>query len=244
MQDTTIKPSHPPSKLTGKGVRVAIIDTGVNPSHPHVGAVAGGIRVAPTGVDPTGDYLDYHGHGTAVAGAIREKAPDAWLYAVKVLDRALITNIEAIARAVEWAISENFDVINVSLGTTNVDHRTIFEHLASRAVERRIVIVAAYEQEGKLSLPGSLPHVVGVAADSDCPRDTYRVEPIEGGPVFKASPYPRDIPGVPRERNLNGVSFAVANMSGFVARARQMCWDAPVEELKHLLATQPDRFRR
>jgi hypothetical protein len=58
--------------------------------------------------------------------------------------------------------------------------------------------------------------------------------------VFKASPYPRDIPGVPRERNLNGVSFAVANMSGFVARARQMCADAPVEELKRVLATCPD----
>jgi len=37
--------------------------------------------------------------------------------------------------------------------------------------------------------------------------------------MMVTSPFPRDIPGVPRERNVNGVSFAVANASGFVARA-------------------------
>ncbi|HMA22912.1 MAG TPA: hypothetical protein VKP00_02930, partial [Gemmatimonadaceae bacterium] len=36
---------------------------------------------------------------------------------------------------------------------------------------------------------------------------------------FSASPYPRPIPGVPQERNLAGVSFAVANVTGFLARA-------------------------
>ena len=37
--------------------------------------------------------------------------------------------------------------------------------------------------------------------------------------VYVASGYPRSLPGVPRERNLHGISFAVANMTGFVARA-------------------------
>ena len=40
-------------------------------------------------------------------------------------------------------------------------------------------------------------------------------------PVFRASPFPRPIPGVPRERNLAGVSFAVANVTGFLARAME-----------------------
>ena len=39
--------------------------------------------------------------------------------------------------------------------------------------------------------------------------------------LLVTSPYPRDIPGVPRERNISGVSFAVANATGFVARALQ-----------------------
>ena len=40
--------------------------------------------------------------------------------------------------------------------------------------------------------------------------------------TFFASGYPRPLPGVPPARNLNGISFAVANMSGFVARACEL----------------------
>jgi hypothetical protein len=51
-------------------------------------------------------------------------------------------------------------------------------------------------------------------------RDALVVTRLDDGTaVFAASPYPRPIPGVPRERNLSGVSFAVANVTGFIARA-------------------------
>jgi subtilisin family serine protease len=36
--------------------------------------------------------------------------------------------------------------------------------------------------------------------------------------IVRASPLPRPIPGVPPERNVRGISFAVANASGFLAR--------------------------
>jgi hypothetical protein len=52
---------------------------------------------------------------------------------------------------------------------------------------------------------------------------------------FLASGYPRDIPGVPRERNLKGLSFAVANVSGFVARALDARPGATLVELLELL---------
>ena len=61
--------------------------------------------------------------------------------------------------------------------------------------------------------------VVGVGLDLRCARDLYRVERTENRDVFYASGYPRPIPGLPPERNLRGVSFAVANMTGFVVRA-------------------------
>jgi len=57
-------------------------------------------------------------------------------------------------------------------------------------------------------------------------------------PTFFASGYPRSIPGVPQERNLNGVSFAVANMTGFVARARQAHPAASLAELEKLLTEE------
>lgn len=181
-------------------MKIAIIDSGIHAGHPHVGPVAGAVDF--TGADP----VDRLGHGTAVAGAIRERVPDADLFAVKVFDRRLSAQIGAILRALEWCRDQRMDVINLSLGTENPGHRAPLEE----AVRDNGVVVSA-----AVMLPGSLADVIGVEADETCPRERFR----ERGGVFFASPYPRPIPGVPQERNLHGVSFAVANMTGFVALA-------------------------
>jgi subtilisin family serine protease len=171
----------------------------VNAEHPHVGGLAGGVGIAGD------DFIDRLGHGTAVAGAIREKAPEAELYAVKVFDRRLSANVDTLVRALGWCVEQRMDLINLSLGTANPAHRPRFEEILAKGA---LIVSAA-------NLPGELPGAIGVAADSDCPRDQYRYR--DG--VFYASPYPRSIPGVPVERNLQGASFAVANMTGLVARA-------------------------
>ena len=223
---------------TGRGVRVGIIDSGVNPAHPHVGGVAGGTRITSNDDDRASDYLDYLGHGTAVAGAIREKAPEAELYAVKVFDRALTTNIDVIIKAIDWCADNRIDVINLSLGTVNFEHRDSIEAAVARANKNLCVIVAAREMAGQLSLPGCLSSVVGVLADSDCERDRYSANSIDDDVVFIASAYPREIPGVPREQNLHGISFAVANMTGFVVRAREHVPLASVNDAKRFLVEE------
>ncbi len=165
-----------------------------------MGAVAGGVSFA------GGDWSDRLGHGTAVAGAIREKVPEASLYAVKIFDRRLGAEIDTIVHALEWCAAQRMDVVNLSLGTANADHRERFARVI--ALAPIVVSVAGL-------LPGTLEAVIAVAADPECPRDAFRFR--DG--VFHASPYPRPIPGVPVERNLHGASFAVANMTGLVARA-------------------------
>jgi hypothetical protein len=189
-------------------MRIAVVDSGIHEGHPHVGRVAGAVHFTADGVG--NDPVDRLGHGTAVAAAIREKAPAADLFAVKVFDRRLAVSIEAILRALQWCREERMDAINLSLGTANEEHRA---PLLAAIAENGVVVSAA------ALLPGSLPGVVAVAADENCPRGEFRRE----GGVFLASPYPRPIPGVPAERNLHGVSFAVANMTGFVARALETC---------------------
>ena len=225
----------PFSGRTGKGVKVAIIDSGVNPNHPHVGGVAGGVRVSSSDDGEANDYLDYIGHGTAVAGAVREKAPESQLYAVKVFDRSLTTNINAIIKAIDWCVESKMDVVNLSLGTVNIDHRPAIEQAVARAAQNGTVLVAAREMSGRPSLPGCLPSVIGVVVDALCPRNRYDVDTSNGDSVFIGSAYPREIPGVPRERNMNGISFAVANVTGFVARARELAPQLSPDELKRLL---------
>jgi hypothetical protein len=183
-------------------VKIAIIDSGIHPGHPHVGEIAGAVEITLDGEGPDG--VDRLGHGTAVAGAIREKAPDAELYAVKVFDRRLTANIDVILRALEWCRVHEMDIVNLSLGTENPAHRDRF----LEALNDDLLVVSAGS-----SMPGSLPGIIGVLPDPDCPRDVFRYH--DG--MFHASPYPRPIPGVPVDRNLQGISFAVANMTGLIA---------------------------
>jgi hypothetical protein len=110
-------------------------------------------------------------------------------------------------------------LVNLSLGTTNADHEAALaaEVVAARAAG--IVIVAAAPEEGRPWLPGALAGVVRVVADMTLPRDACDVTVASDAEVtIKASGYPRPISGVPPERNLKGTSFAVANVSGLLAR--------------------------
>lgn len=200
------------------GVRVAVIDSGIFPSHPHVNGVAGGVAIHKDGESDA--YIDRIGHGTAVAAAIREKAPDAHLVAVKVFDGALSSSVGALVRAIRWAVRHDCRVINLSLGTSRAEHAAVLQSAVDETIAHDVILVAAREDGGQRWLPGYLPGVLGVQVDWDCPRDRFRLERAVGGDlVCHASGYPREIPGVPPSRNLMGISFAVANATGFVARA-------------------------
>jgi subtilisin family serine protease len=204
-------------------LRVAVIDSGIYAGHPHVPQIAGGVCLIP-GASPD-DLIDRNGHGTAVAAAIVEKAPGIDLFAVKVFDRTLATTAAALARGMEWSAEHGADVINLSLGTTNPAHAALLQRAVDAARGCGAIIVAATDQGGLPSLPGSLTGVVAVSLDWDCPRDTCLVEAVDRDVVrVRASGYPRPIPGVPPAKNLSGISFAVANVTGLIARQLTSNW--------------------
>jgi subtilisin family serine protease len=214
-------PALPFPGATGRGVRVAVIDSGVNPRHPHISGVAGGVAILNADEIEEDSFLDMLGHGTAVMAAIQEKAPEAEYFAVKLFRDSLRTTTPALIKAMEWALAKEVDVINLSLGTLNFLYESSFRTLVESAAARGTILVSAREANGQACLPGSLPGVIGVSLDWDCPRTRYRCKEVASSPVYYASGYPRSLPGMPRERNLHGISFAVANMTGFVVRARE-----------------------
>jgi len=199
-------------------VRVAVIDSGVYAEHLHVGHVSGGVAFDADGREH-GDWVDRNGHGTAVAAAIRDLAPGAEIFAVKVFDRELSTRIGHLVAALDWAWRSGMHVVNLSLGTPRAEHEPVLRAAIDRATAAGSIIVAARDDEGVRYLPGSLSGVIPVQVDWSCPRDQYRLVTIDEAVVVRASGLPRPIPGVPPSRNLHGVSFAVANASAFVARA-------------------------
>jgi hypothetical protein len=206
---------------TGRGVVVAVVDSGIHDGHPHVGAVAGGASFV-TPNEGGADLIDRVGHGTAVAAAIREKSPGVQLLAVKVFDRQLTTSTDTLARAITWATDEGAQIINLSLGTPNPSRAELLRGAVQYATARGVIVVSAHESDGIRWLPGSLTPVAGVLVDWACDRNELllvgNTDADTTRPLFRASGYPRPIPGVPREKNLAGISFAVANTTGFIAR--------------------------
>jgi hypothetical protein len=197
-------------------VTVAIIDSGVNVPHPHLPGVVGGVGIDLKG-DESDDYVDVLGHGTAVAAAIHEKAPSAELLAVKVFQRELATTPRALVRAIDWAAARGARLVNLSLGTPLELRAAELEPVIGRAVSAGSIIVSAFELDGHPWYPGCMDGVVGVVLDAEQDRERVSVTRRDGHTVVAASPYPRPIPGVPRERNLHGISFAVANATGCLA---------------------------
>ena len=205
--------------LTGKGVRVAVVDSGIHPANPHIDVPVSGVRIGADG-EIDDDFVDRIGHGTAVAAAILEKAPSIHLVAVRVFEHRLMTSADVLARGISWAASNGARLINLSLGTSNPSRAAVLGAAVADAVRAGAFVVSALESNGVTWVPGSLPNVVAVTLDPACDRGELGMSIDAGDSVVRlaAAGLPRPIPGVPIERNLSGISFAVANVTGFLAR--------------------------
>ncbi|HUO83797.1 MAG TPA: S8 family serine peptidase [Thermoanaerobaculia bacterium] len=165
------------SVTRGATVRVAVIDSGIDRLHPELQAqYRGGYDF----INNDGDPHDDNGHGTHVAGTIAALdnlsgvvgvAPNVELYALKVLDSAGNGTNLALARAVEWAIDNDIDVINMSLGGggASLTERELFE----RAQDAGIISIAAAGNDWEdpantgVDFPSAYPSVFSVGA-IDC----------------------------------------------------------------------------
>ncbi len=231
--------------MTAIQVRVAVIDSGVHAAHPHVNGVSGGVGIDSAGQEHD-DYVDRLGHGTAVTAVIREKAPAAEILSVKVFDRELAATGAALVAACEWALRQGAHIVNLSLGTLNTDHEAALASAVKKIHAAGAIVVAAGPQNGARWLPGALPGVCSVTLDWSLPREECRASVEGDGRVaFRASGFPRPIPGVPPERNLKGLSFAVANATGLLADllGRERGDGSPLERLIRAIRHGSGRLR-
>ncbi|MGY3714621.1 S8 family serine peptidase [Sutcliffiella cohnii] len=137
------------SQFTGKGIKVAVLDTGISPHEDLV--IAGGVSF----VSYTTSYTDDNGHGQHVAGIIGAKnngigtvgaAPDAEIYAVKVLDRNGSGYLSDIIKGIDWSITNKMDIINLSLGAST--HSLSLQKAVDKAYDSGILVVAAAGNKG------------------------------------------------------------------------------------------------
>jgi len=159
------------ARTQGAGATVAVIDTGIDSTHPDLaGQVAGGINI----LDPQhpDNWKDDEGHGTHVAGTIAANgrnggvagvAPQAKLYAVKVLDKDGNGNYSDVIAGIEWAMNHGIKIANMSLGADEGSeplHRAVQAALA----KGMLIVAAAGNSGGPVGFPGAYPEAVAVGA--------------------------------------------------------------------------------
>lgn len=196
-------------------LRIGLVDTGVNPWHSHVRGPVRGCRVYRDVVGrirEDGDFRDPVGHGTAVAGILRQGCPDAEFFAVRVFEEGLTTYPSLVARAVLRAAAEGCAVVNLSLGVPPGPGSDTLAEACLAAQETGCILVAAGDPERPGLLPASLPGVIGVVADDCLAPGEVRRDPARTYP-WSATGSPRDLAGLPREANLWGHSFACARVA-------------------------------
>ncbi len=219
-----------------KAVKIAVIDSGINPFHSHIGGVAGGVSIQvgkAMQLELRADYRDRLGHGTAVAAAIRDEMPACELYAVRVFDETLATYPTVLCAALEWAIDNHMDIVNLSLGSTQ-DHEEL-RALCREAHDTGIIVVAAMDELRGMPYPAEFEGVLAVTAGELLPGQ-YR---FLGGNRFACCGYPRELTGDVQRYNLHGHSFAAARLSGIIGRRLAACeGDVAYREVKAFMSTR------
>lgn len=227
---------------TGRGVRVAVIDTGSDTRHPELRERITGIR---NFVDRDGEAFNGDIHGTAVAGVIAAAsnngaglvgvAPEADLLSLKACWQRSGTASDAVcssftlAKALNFAIDQKVDVINLSLGGP-VD--PLLSRLVSKALEQNILVVGAATPKFPGGFPVGIDGVIGV---SNAGSPQSRLVNAPGNQVLSTSP-------ANQYDFFTGSSFSAAQVTGVTALIRQRKPHLPAKIVKELLAatSNPD----
>jgi len=166
----------------GSGVKIGIIDSGIDLDHPDL-QVYGDV----TFVSGTSSGDDDYGHGTHVAGTaaaldndtgVIGVAPQAELYAVKVLNYSGSGYWSDVIEGIQWAVDNGMQVINMSLGASSSSYG--LEDACDAAEAAGVVVVAAAGNSGnswgfgdRVLYPARYGSVIAVAATDSTDARAY-----------------------------------------------------------------------
>jgi subtilisin len=241
------------STSKGKGIRVAVLDTGIDFNHPdlkdnYVDGVSF-VKGAPT-------PMDDHCHGTHCAGTIAAAmngagvvgvAPEASLYAVKVLDKNANGLFSWSIAGIDWCIQHDMQIVSMSLGSESVP--TAVELICNAAWSKGLLIVAgAGNQEGNpvppqqsnVDYPARYKNVIAVSSvDSN---DLIATTSGRGPEVDLCAPGVDILSTLPDDKygKMSGTSVACPHVSGVAA----LTWGAHPssnnEQIWNLIASTAD----
>ena len=233
-------------RVTGRGVKLAIIDTGIDDNHPDL-TVSGGASFVP-GV---GSWDDDHSHGTHCAGIAGARnnatgivgvAPGCSLYAVKVMrpvagGRAS-GSLSWILAGMGWSARNGMDVASMSLGsnvsTADAACTMAYQRAAQRLINSGCIVIAAAGNSGRTLQPwvGRPARCPGFMAVASVDRNRRLASSSSRGPSTLAPESGIEIsaPGVSINSTVpgggyaakSGTSMACPHVSGAAALIKEL----------------------
>lgn len=226
------------SGYTGRGIRVAVLDTGFDAAHPDF---AGRDVTTKSFIDGE-DAHDGHGHGTHCIGTACGPrplagargygvAPEASIYAGKVLSNEGSGTDSGILAGIDWALQNDCHIISMSLGADVREVHPPYVAAGARALELGTLIIAAAGNNARRSAgnpgfvgaPANSPYIMAVGA-LDEPLEvadfSARTLPGRGGQVDVAGPGVRvysSWTGAQRYKTISGTSMATPHVAGVAA---------------------------
>jgi subtilisin len=208
----------------GRGVKIAVLDSGIECAHPALGGLAlvDDVAIVEDGhklaVVP-GEGCDLYGHGTAVAGIIRQAAPEAEIGSIRVLGQSLAARTAIILEGARVAIERGYHILNCSIGCGVQEHVLKYKAWVDEAYLRGVHVVAACNNTdfGRPEWPGFFTSVltVNMARADDRPEVFYK----QGHLVeFAARGVDVEVPWAGGGmKKVTGSSFAAPRMAGMLA---------------------------
>ena len=222
--------------ITGKGISVAVIDSGIDYTHDDLkDNYQGGYDFINNDNYPMDDSnYPNHSHGTNVAGIIAAQkndtgvvgvAPEVSLYALKVLNEQGSGDTSHVIAAIEWAVENGIDIINLSMEMNNAflgnQEKQALQAACEAAYNAGVLIVAAagntFGQE--VNYPAAFDSVIAVTAtDRDNIPADFSPESIK----IELSAPGKDIYSTARVskggyNTLSGTSQAAPHVTGVAA---------------------------
>jgi hypothetical protein len=220
----------PPSRFSGKGINVAILDTGLDLGHPDF---AGRAIVSNQFVGQP--VQDLHGHGTHTTGTAcgplgpAGAAPrygiayDAKIFVGKVLNNSGTGTTGTILAGMNWAIANGCHTISMSL-SGQIPVQASYTNAGTAALAKGCLMIAASgnasrrpAQIAPTGAPANSPSIMAVAAVNS----NLQVAPFSsGGKIEIAGPGVNVYSSYPRPtlyNTLSGTSMATPHVSGVAA---------------------------
>lgn len=152
--------NFPGGLVSAENIDVAVLDTGVDTNHP---LLKDSIKLGFDAINQT-SIEDENGHGTYVSGIIAIDMPQIKIIPVKVLDKNGFGDMYTFISGIYYAIENNVDIINMSLGI-KADLPLVKAAILD-ADEKGITLIAATGNDGHayLQYPAKYKEVIAVGA--------------------------------------------------------------------------------